>query len=120
MVTKHRNCLDCNSRITRSHAVFCDKCRGNHYRHRKIGKWLNAAGYVLTHDERGKIAFEHRLAMAKRLGRALKKGESVHHLNGIRADNRPDNLELWIGPIRYGQRATDVFCPHCGRAYLID
>lgn len=52
------------------------------------------------------------------LGRELLTGESVHHKNGERADNRPSNLELWVGPTRYGQRATEVVCPHCGKAWL--
>jgi hypothetical protein len=41
----------------------------------------------------GNVA-EHVVIMAQMIGRALRKGESVHHRNGIRADNRPENLEL--------------------------
>lgn len=39
--------------------------------------------------------FEHVLVMTEVLGRPLAKGETVHHRNNIRWDNRPENLELW-------------------------
>ena len=74
-------------------------------------------GYIWVKHE-GKWTQEHRVNMQKKLGRSLVKGESVHHKNGIRDDNDPDNLELWVGPIRYGQRAADIKCRHCGMPYL--
>jgi HNH endonuclease len=46
--------------------------------------------------------------MERELGRELYRGENVHHRNGNRADNRPENLELWVTFQPSGQRPADL------------
>ncbi len=52
-------------------------------------------------------AAEHRFVMARHLGRPLVEGENVHHRNGVRTDNRLENLELWLNSQPHGQRVSD-------------
>jgi hypothetical protein len=85
--------------------------------------WLNAHGYRMVYrpdhpraDSRGCVQ-EHRAVMETLLDRLLAAGESVHHLNGQRADNRSENLELWTRPQPAGVRATQTgHCATCACA----
>jgi len=76
------------------------------------GRIYDNRGYILIRTlsgsaGKGKYTMEHRLVMEKIVGRKLKPYENVHHINGIKDDNRPENLELWINHQPNGQRVED-------------
>lgn len=64
-----------------------------------------ARGHANAHKN-GSI-FQHVLVMSESLGRPLFSDETVHHKNGIRGDNRIENLELWSGRHPTGARVAD-------------
>ena len=74
--------------------------RKNDYIFRKMPDHPNA-------NAKGYIA-EHVYVISQFLGRGLFPGEEVHHRNGIRKDNRLENLELWQRKHPPGQRVTDL------------
>jgi len=73
------------------------ECSGKNHRYWKGGKSKLPIGYISTYAPnhpracRNRI-YEHILVAEKKLGRYLKKGEVVHHINGIKDDNREENI----------------------------
>ena len=68
---------------------------------------VSSKGYVMLQVDRRRRP-EHHWIMERILGRPLAKWENVHHINGVRTDNRPENLELWTRPQPAGQRPEDL------------
>ena len=103
-------------------------CRGVDSPTYKTGKSTTEEGYIkcsqgyieanFSFYHNRKHCREHVLVMAEHLGRELLPGENVHHINGDRADNRLENLELWNSSQPAGQREEDKIAHYI--KYLID
>lgn len=94
----------------RDRKVYCSwDCKRQWYsgknHHMYKGKYKNLPGYVVIRGDEvpeeyhsmlteSDHVLEHRLVMAQHLGRSLTDGEVVHHKNGVKDDNRIENLEL--------------------------
>jgi hypothetical protein len=123
--SRHLRCPACRSKDSCScgsskqgKSATCSACRtvaGESNGNWKGGQTRHKAGYIIARAPghpraagSSSYVFEHILVMEEILGRFLLPGESVHHLNGIRDDNRPEILELWTRPQPTGIRASDA------------
>jgi hypothetical protein len=127
---KHYGEKYCKNKCTVFGCIIFEHCQGlckKHYlRNRRHGNTdtvlimedgsgtINHYGYKVlykpghpTASKNGHV-LEHRYIMSEILGRPLLKNENVHHKNGNRLDNNPENLELWVKTQPPGQRVSDL------------
>lgn len=117
-IARKKKCLDCDTLVgyNNDRCVPCSgKFRSGENSHTWNGGRIDKKGYVMIHSPEhprakanGGYVFEHILVMEEKLGRYLEDDENVHHLYGIRDDNRIEHLELWIKPQPSGIRAEDA------------
>lgn len=101
--------------------------RGERHPHWKGGRTMDGNGYSLCKFDpmdtivapmasiSSSYILEHRMVMARSLGRPLKRSESVHHINGKKTDNRIENLQLRTG--KHGKGVVAV-CADCGSNHI--
>lgn len=107
------------SELARKNSILAHK--GKKGCHWQGGRIKDKFGYILIwkpehpNAKIGGYIHEHRLVMSERLRRPLKSYEYIHHKNGIKDDNRLENLELLIQKVHRGK----VKCPYCEKTFTI-
>lgn len=93
------------------------------------GRRTNAAGYVEIKNpghhrsRKNGYVFEHILVVEEKIGRRLKEGEQVHHINEVKSDNSPENLEVLTAAehtrLHAIERRTGTYknCEQCGKNF---
>lgn len=93
-------------------SLSCNTAEANRSRSRRVreeGGYVDKHGYVILPPGKRENYRqpEHRFVMEQKIGRKLHKDETVHHKDGNRRNNHPDNLELWSGRHGRGQRVGE-------------
>lgn len=91
--------------IDNGQPIKCKKPNGSGHLSKNGYVYITKVGHPNA-KAKGRM-FEHTFVMSEHLKRPLSKMESVHHKNGIKNDNRIDNLELWSRFHPTGQRVID-------------
>ena len=106
-------CGNAKQRKSRT-CLLCRDNSGDRNPNWQGGKTMHKAGYRMVHvpghprATRTGYVFEHIVVMEHVVGRYLVAGENVHHRNGIKDDNRPENLEVWTRPQPSGIRVVEA------------
>lgn len=105
---QHRKvaCPNCGKPMTKV-SLLCASCAKPGWDPENPRWRVNVKGYVVATGPNGMEIAQHRWVMEQSLGRKLYSHENVHHLNGVRTDNRLENLELWSVSQPAGQRIED-------------
>lgn len=118
-----RACPECGEsfRPLRNRSRYCSRdCswanNGGHNRQAETW-WISPRGYVIGRvwvDGKARHVKKHRVVMETHIGRPLLPTEDVHHVNGDRADNRIENLQV----LSHGEHATLTNAERWGRAAI--
>src|SRR3990167_7359467 len=140
-MSERRTCPACGSdftvypsQIKRGEGTYCSRPCGNPARGRsgpangnwRGGRFVRSDGYVAVWVSGRGYILEHPLVVERRIGRILRPGETVHHRDGNRSNNRDDNLELttpsahtsdYHPPQKDPTKWVQVSCLSCGRVF---